>query len=58
MLVLPYVVTKDKQVRVNDGIPVIAPLKMRYQLNKEQVDKNILPSLGSNAQLSSFEVDC
>lgn len=58
MLVLPYLETKDKPIRVNDGIPVIAPLKMRYQLNKDQVDKNILPSLGGSAQLTSFEVDC
>ncbi len=58
MLVLPYVITKDKSVWVNDGIPVIAPLKMSYQLNKDQVDRNIVPSLWSNAQLNSFEVDC
>lgn len=58
MLVLPYIETKDKPIWVNDGIPVIAPLKMRYQLNKDQVDKNILPSLWSSAQLTSFEVDC
>jgi PKD repeat protein len=58
MLVLPYVETKDAPVRVNDGIPVVAPLKMRYQLNKTQVERNILPSLGGSAQLSSFEVDC
>jgi hypothetical protein len=58
MLVLPYVETKDAPVWVNDGIPVVAPLKMRYQLNKTQVERNILPSLGGSAQLSSFEVDC
>lgn len=58
MLVLPYLETKDKPIWVNDGIPVIAPLKMKYQLNKDQVDKNILPSLWSSAQLTSFEVDC
>lgn len=58
MLVLPYVETKDKSVWVNEGIPVIAPLKMRYQLNKDQVDRNILPSLWTNAQLVSFEVEC
>lgn len=58
MLVLPYVDTKDKPIWVNDGIPVVAPLKMKYQLNKDQVDNNILPSLGNSAQLTSFEVDC
>lgn len=58
MLVLPYVITKDKPIWINNGIPIIAPLKLKYQLNKDQVDRNILPSLGSNSQLTSFEVDC
>jgi len=58
MLVLPYVQTKNGSVWVNEGIPVIAPLKMKFQLNKQQVDKNILPLLGANTQLTSFEVDC
>jgi hypothetical protein len=57
-LVMPFVETKDKSIRVNDWIPVIAPLKMKFQLNKQQIDKSILPSLWSNAQITSFEVEC
>lgn len=56
-LALPYVVTRDKPIWVNEGIPLIAPLKMKYQLNKDQFDRNILPALAGN-QVSSFILDC
>ncbi|USN54344.1 MAG: hypothetical protein H6765_07375 [Candidatus Peribacteria bacterium] len=57
-MALPFVLTKgDKPIWVNEGIPVIAPLKMKYQLNKEQFDRNILPKLGTN-QVDTFELDC
>ncbi len=56
-LALPYVVTKDKAIWVNEGVPLIAPMKMKYQLNKDQFDRNILPELAGN-QVASFILDC
>lgn len=56
-LALPYVVTADKAIWVNEGVPLIAPMKMKYQLNKDQFDRNILPDLAGN-QVASFVLNC
>ena len=56
-IVLPYVVTRDSSVWAGENIPMIAPLKVRYQLNKDQVDRNVLPAIG-NSVINGYKVIC
>lgn len=58
LLVIPRIQTQDGQVLASDGIPLITPLKMKFQLNKEQFDKNILRQIGTANPISGYEVDC
>ncbi len=59
-LVVAYLMTRDGLERAGQpGTPLIAPLKVKHQLNKEQFDRNILPAIGgANAVISSIELDC
>lgn len=57
LLVVPYVITKTKNVLAEEGIPFIAPMKMKYQLNKKQIEQNVLPAIG-NADITSYTVMC
>ena len=58
-IVLPYLMIQDDFMWVNnDQIPLVAPLAMRFQLNKEQFDRNILPGIGANNPIASFSLDC
>lgn len=57
LLVAPWVVTRSGPVLGDSGIPLIAPLKMQYQLNKTQIDRYILPAIG-NKPIVQYTVDC
>lgn len=59
-IIMPYVVTRDaaQGIWINEGIPLIAPMKMRFRLNKDQFDRNILRSIGPSNQILWFALDC
>lgn len=58
LLLIPHIETKDGLVNASDGIPLIGPVKIRYQINKPQFDRNVLPAIGGNNTISSFAVEC
>lgn len=56
-IILPYLQTRDDAIRVGQGIPVIAPAKMRFQVNRDNYARFIGRDVGSN-QITSFILDC
>lgn len=60
LLVLPFLVTRDGfEWAGQPGVPFIAPMKVKYQLNKDQFDRNILPAIGgANSVIATLALDC
>lgn len=58
LLVIPWVQTRDGPVLGSDGIPLITPMKINFQLNKPQFDQNILRQIGTSNPITGYQVDC
>ncbi len=58
LLLVPFLETRDGIINAwTWNVPLIAPMKLRYQLNKPQFDKNVAPAIWSNP-ITWFSVDC
>jgi len=58
LLLIPHIETKDGIIDASNGIPLIGPVKIKYQINKPQFDRNVLPAIGGNNTITTFSVDC
>ncbi len=62
LLLVPLLQTRDWEVNIWDSAltnpyPLIAPLRMRYQLNRQFFDRYIAPQIG-NANIIWFSMQC
>ncbi len=56
-IILPHLQVRDGMIWIKDGVPLVAPLNMRFQLSKDNYTKHIAASLGQ-VQIAGFTLDC
>ena len=59
LLLIPHLETAEWPISLLEGVKIIAPYKLYYQLNKPQFEQNILPAIGgANSRITAINVDC
>jgi len=57
-IILPNLQVRDGTIWIKNGVPLVAPLNMRFQLNKDNYTKYITRDLGGQIQVAGFSLDC
>ena len=59
LLLIPHVETAERRISLVDGVPLIAPFELSFQLNRPQFEQNIIPAIGgANARVTALNVIC